>query len=208
MPGRKLSLSDYRFGFNGKERDNEINGEGNSLDYGARIYDSRLGRWLSVDPLAGKLPFASPFAYSLNNPILLIDADGRYPFTVHIRSYHPNVAFGSFGMGKGYAGDNRGFSLSTAKEVTARINQSFTFDVAKGTINNKSTWSNESRDFKGNKETANPEGEVSEMNKSGNMAKFNSSYSGSNPLVNGSYDIDIKANFTVIEDNSKYECKW
>ena len=39
-----------------------------------------------------------------------------------------------FGIGKGYHGDNRGFSLSTASDVTARINQKFTFDVAKGTI--------------------------------------------------------------------------
>jgi hypothetical protein len=163
-------------------------------------------RFLSVDPLAHKLPFASPYAYCLNNPILMFDADGRYPFTVHIRSYHPNEAFGSFGMGKGYHGDNRGFSLSTASDVTARVNQKFIFDVAKGTIDydkKNGTWSNESKDFKGNKETATPTGQVSEMNKSGNTGTFNSSYAGNNPLVTGSPDIDVKANFTVIEDTKK-----
>ncbi|QLH44307.1 MAG: hypothetical protein HWD58_00920 [Bacteroidota bacterium] len=42
---------DYRFGFNGQEKDNEIKGTGNSLAFEARIYDNRLGRWLSLDPL-------------------------------------------------------------------------------------------------------------------------------------------------------------
>jgi RHS repeat-associated protein len=41
----------YRFGFNGKENDNEIKGEGNSLDFGGRIYNNGLGKWLSLDPL-------------------------------------------------------------------------------------------------------------------------------------------------------------
>jgi RHS repeat-associated protein len=51
MPGRKYSIGNgaYRYGFNGKEKNNEISGEGNSYDFGARIYDPRLGRWLSTD---------------------------------------------------------------------------------------------------------------------------------------------------------------
>jgi hypothetical protein len=44
----------YQYSFNGIEKDNELKGEGNSLDFGARIYDSRLGRWQSVVPLARK----------------------------------------------------------------------------------------------------------------------------------------------------------
>jgi RHS repeat-associated protein len=42
-------ISDYRYGYNGKEKDNEIKGEANSLDYGARIYDPRVGRWMCTD---------------------------------------------------------------------------------------------------------------------------------------------------------------
>ncbi len=67
----------YRFGFNGKENDNEVKGEGNSLDFGARIYDSRLGRWLSLDPLQAKYPSFSPYAFCANNPINFIDYDGK-----------------------------------------------------------------------------------------------------------------------------------
>lgn len=76
MPGRKFSSSSlYRYGFNGKENDNDIKGEGNSLDFGARIYDSRLGRWLSTD-LVSK-PFISPYNYSSNNPINYLDPNGE-----------------------------------------------------------------------------------------------------------------------------------
>ena len=35
--------------------------------------------WLSVDPLAEKFPSVSPYVYTLNNPINLIDPDGREP---------------------------------------------------------------------------------------------------------------------------------
>ncbi len=48
MSGRKSNEGDYRYGFNGMEMDNEKNGNGNTMDFGARIYDSRLGRWFSV----------------------------------------------------------------------------------------------------------------------------------------------------------------
>ena len=53
MPGRAYSATGaYRYGFNGKENDNEVKGEGGQQDYGMRIYDPRLGKFLSVDPLA------------------------------------------------------------------------------------------------------------------------------------------------------------
>jgi len=67
----------YRFTFNGMEKDDEIKGIGNSLDFGARIYDSRLGRWMSVDPLAAKYPSWSPYSAFRNNPILYVDPDGK-----------------------------------------------------------------------------------------------------------------------------------
>jgi RHS repeat-associated protein len=59
------------------EKDNEIKGNGNSLDFGARIYDTRLGRWLSLDPLQAKYPNLSPYNFCANNPIFYIDPDGK-----------------------------------------------------------------------------------------------------------------------------------
>lgn len=78
-PKNRLSSSTY--GFNGMEKDDEVKGSGNSLDFGARMYDSRVGRWLSIDPLAGKYPDVNPYCFVLNNPIYLVDPDGK---EVHI----------------------------------------------------------------------------------------------------------------------------
>jgi RHS repeat-associated protein len=77
MPGRKSS-GGYRYGFNGKENDNEVKGRGNSLDFGARIYDPRLGRFLSLDPMASHFPDWSPYVYACDNPIALIDENGEF----------------------------------------------------------------------------------------------------------------------------------
>jgi len=76
MPGRQFNANSYKYGFNGKEKDDEIKGAGNSLDFGARIYDSRLRRWLAVDPLQSKYPNQSPYNYCSNDPIVFIDPDG------------------------------------------------------------------------------------------------------------------------------------
>ncbi|MBA3680507.1 MAG: hypothetical protein H0W73_04995 [Bacteroidetes bacterium] len=62
---------------NGMEKDDEIKGSGNSYDFGARIYDPRLGKWLSVDPMMAKYPDLSPYTFVANSPILLVDKDGR-----------------------------------------------------------------------------------------------------------------------------------
>jgi RHS repeat-associated protein len=67
---------DYRYGFNGKEGDDEIKGDDNQQDYGMRIYDPRVGRFLSVDPLAGKYPWYAPYQFAGNMPIWATDLDG------------------------------------------------------------------------------------------------------------------------------------
>ena len=77
MPGRSFSSNQYRYGFNGQEKDDEMKGSGNSYEFGARIYDSRLGRWLAVDPLAAKYPDLSPYCYAGNSPVVFIDPDGE-----------------------------------------------------------------------------------------------------------------------------------
>jgi RHS repeat-associated protein len=78
MPGRKYTVGDsYRYGFNGKENDNEVKGvEGSQQDYGMRIYDPRLGRFLSVDPITNKYPELTPYQFASNRPIVAIDLDG------------------------------------------------------------------------------------------------------------------------------------
>lgn len=78
MSGRNAVTGDgYRYGFNGMEKDNEVKGDGNSYDFGARIYDNRIGRWMSIDPLAARNSGISPYVYTKNNPTLYVDADGQ-----------------------------------------------------------------------------------------------------------------------------------
>ncbi len=67
----------YLYGFNGKEKDNETTVNGGDYDFGARVYDGRLGRWLSLDPLMLKYNNESPFDFCFNNPLYFIDSDGR-----------------------------------------------------------------------------------------------------------------------------------
>jgi len=67
----------YRFGFNGKEKDSETASD--NFDFGARIYDGRLGRWLSVDPYysSENCIYLSAYCFSVNSPIYIIDKDGK-----------------------------------------------------------------------------------------------------------------------------------
>ena len=83
MPGRKFTAGNsYRYGFNGKENDNEVKGEGNQQDYGMRIYDPRLGKFLSVDPLTKSYPMLTPYSFAENDVIRSIDLDGLEKYIV------------------------------------------------------------------------------------------------------------------------------
>jgi len=66
----------YRYGFQGQERDNEIKGNGNSINYKYRMHDPRLGRFFAIDPLASKYPYNSPYAFSENVVISHVELEG------------------------------------------------------------------------------------------------------------------------------------
>lgn len=91
-----LSLSaTNRYKFGGKESLEQVNLD--MLDFGARFYDPRIARWNTQDPLAEKNNTQSPYAFCNNNPVNVIDPDGKdgiyvtfpqyradgYPFTGH-----------------------------------------------------------------------------------------------------------------------------
>ncbi|HVX01278.1 MAG TPA: RHS repeat-associated core domain-containing protein [Candidatus Babeliaceae bacterium] len=78
MPGRTYTAGNqYRYGFNGKEMDNEVKGIGNEYDYGERIYDPRVVVWLSTDKMQAKHPGESPYLFVGGNPIHFLDPDGK-----------------------------------------------------------------------------------------------------------------------------------
>ena len=84
-----------RYKFGGKESLEPVSLD--MLDFGARFYDPRIARWNTQDPLAEKNNTQSPYAFCNNNPINVIDPDGKdgiyvtfpqyradgYPFTGH-----------------------------------------------------------------------------------------------------------------------------
>ena len=74
----------YRFGFNGMEKDYEVKGNGNHVDFGARGYDPRTGRWLSVDPKLMLQPGWSTYKFGLDNPVVFVDPDGETEYQVNI----------------------------------------------------------------------------------------------------------------------------
>src|SRR5690554_1687950 len=69
-------MGGYRYGFQGQEMDDEVKGEGNSVNYKYRMHDPRVGRFFAVDPLAGKYPWNSPYAFSENNVIHAVELEG------------------------------------------------------------------------------------------------------------------------------------
>ncbi|HVZ97039.1 MAG TPA: RHS repeat-associated core domain-containing protein, partial [Chitinophagaceae bacterium] len=75
MPGRTYTSGNnsYRYGFNGKELDKEVM----QYDYGFRIYDPRLVRFKSVDPIAKEYPGLTTYQFASNRPIQGIDKEGK-----------------------------------------------------------------------------------------------------------------------------------
>jgi len=77
LPGRNFSSTSYRFGFQNQEKDDEIYGStGTSIAFEYRMHDTRIGRFLSLDPLAAKYPHNSPYAFSENKLIHMVELEG------------------------------------------------------------------------------------------------------------------------------------
>ncbi|MCH2231750.1 MAG: hypothetical protein MK105_15560 [Crocinitomicaceae bacterium] len=87
----KNNATTYRYGFQGYEADDEIKGERNSYTTEFRQYDSRLGRWLSIDPVVKE--HESPYAAFANNPIWFVDVNGA-DSSVYSQPYADHVGFG------------------------------------------------------------------------------------------------------------------
>lgn len=99
-----------RYGFQGQEVDNEIKGEGNSVNYKYRMHDPRVGRFFSVDPLTKKYPYYTPYAFSGNRVLDAVELEGLEPSSIHvymkddngdvIHEFHKNAE------GTGHLGDH------------------------------------------------------------------------------------------------------
>jgi len=74
--GLGVQPESYRYGYNGKEKDQQGEWGLTSYDYGFRIYNPAIGKFLSVDPLTKDYPFYTPYQFAGNKPIMFVDVDG------------------------------------------------------------------------------------------------------------------------------------
>ena len=81
----KNDVKAYRYGFQGQEMDNEVKGEGNSVNYKYRMHDPRIGRFFAVDPLTAKYPHYTPYSFSGNRVVDAIELEGLEEFLIHER---------------------------------------------------------------------------------------------------------------------------
>jgi RHS repeat-associated protein len=129
--------TDSRYKFTEKERD-----LGTNYDYfGARYYDSELGRWQSVDPMAAKYPGWSPYNYCINNPLRIIDPDG-----MEVRIYtgetdeNGNPKYITYENGMKYEGDNK-FVSTVVNALNKMGSVKFGGDVLSSLIESKNAFS-------------------------------------------------------------------
>ncbi len=80
VPNRNYQSPAYRYGFQGQEKDDEVKGNGNSINYKYRMYDTRLGRFFVRDPLSAIYAYNSPYAFSENRVIDGIELEGLEVF--------------------------------------------------------------------------------------------------------------------------------
>lgn len=106
-----------KYKFTEKERDTETN-----YDYfGARYYDSDLGKWLSVDPMSSFRPWLSPYNYCQNNPLLRIDPTGMLD---------TRLEFDENGQMQGIVDDGKTEITGAIVNDKNEITQAFTFNDA------------------------------------------------------------------------------
>jgi RHS repeat-associated protein len=121
-------VEEYRYGFNGKEEVDEMIGESNGYDFGARMYDARLGRWWSVDPKLALAPGWTTYRSFFCNPLRYLDSDGQWEWDVT----------GNLVAQKGDNSYSMAIFLGTSQQNASKIlNRSGVYPNSKGVLNLK-----------------------------------------------------------------------
>jgi RHS repeat-associated protein len=122
-----------QYKYSGKELQTELNLD--SYDFGARHYDTRLGRWMTMDPLGIISDELSPYNYVENNPMNMIDPDGMQP-----NGNWQGVPYASSGSG-GFWGNAGGIGGSLIAGGFSYSGASNAFDISKSQVSTQS-WNN------------------------------------------------------------------
>ncbi|MCB0703553.1 MAG: hypothetical protein KDC55_12675 [Ignavibacteriae bacterium] len=131
MSGRTWEAgSSHRYGFQGQERDDEIEGDDNSINFKYRMHDPRVARFFSIDPLYKDYHYNSPYAFSMNRVVDMIELEGlkNHPSASYAYSPTVNGALYAFldGMREYFkAGSNIVPSAYTGTRLT-KIDQEYT----------------------------------------------------------------------------------
>ena len=89
----KSTCTNYRYGFQNQEEDDEIKGEGNSVNYKYRMHDPRLGRFFAIDPLVGNFPNLTPYQFSHNSPVYMIELEGAEGMVYVYKAWYDNSGY-------------------------------------------------------------------------------------------------------------------
>lgn len=203
VPNRYGSSDSYRYGFQGQEKDDEIKGEGNSLNYKFRMHDPRVGRFFAVDPLSKQYPWNSTYAFSENNVIASIELEGLEKVKLFNFSFAP---FDRFGGGFHGDGDDSKFGNNRSPGIKGkegfRIGAKAEIDLATSKLIQKeaygawSQWLNTEPDFSN--------AEFEEFKFNDNNLYFH--LSGNNdefliPAMTGDIDVHLNFSFKDLGDN-------
>ena len=93
VPNRNFQSPAYRYGFQGQEKDDEVKGNGNSLNYKFRMHDPRVGRFFATDPLERNYPYYTPYSFSGNKVIAFRELEGleqKY-YTLYLEDGEPEL---------------------------------------------------------------------------------------------------------------------